>query len=268
MSVSLPARIYEGVVLHRRFRPRQHEFRYRVFSLYLDVDALPDIAAKLRLFSIGKFHWLSITPRDFGAQADEDLGTAMRRRLLEVGVHIDGPIRMLAYPRMFGYAFNPLTVFYCFDEVGTLRAVLYQVRNTFGESHAYLAPTPDEQSRGSHQTKKIFHVSPFIDMGMQYHFALTAPAETLHCAITVNDDEGPLLHTSFKARARAMNDAALAKCLARYPAMTFGVIAAIHWQALRLLLKGVRLKPGQPAPTRPITLINEHGRFDARADLE
>jgi hypothetical protein len=165
---------------------------------------------------------------------------------------------LLCYPRLLGYGFNPLSVYFCHDAGGRLTLVLYEVRNTFGDSHCYpiAVGAGDESPAGLRQHHdKTFHVSPFIGMAMRYHFRVAPPADTVKLRILETDASGPVLAATFCGRRRALTTAALLWSLAAVPLVTFKVMAAIHWQALRLWLKGVPLVPRPSAA--------DHGR---RAD--
>jgi uncharacterized protein len=150
------------------------------------------------------------------------------------------------YPRLFGYTFNPLSVYFCYRAGGELALVLYEVRNTFGEIHAYVLPVqPGEISEAGirQQQDKLFYVSPFIEMAMRYHFRVLPPGERVKLRILETDREGPLLAATFSGRRRALTTAALLGSLFSLPLVTMKIVAAIHWQALRLWLKGARLVP-------------------------
>ena len=163
---------------------------------------------------------------------------------------------MLFYPRMLGYAFNPLTVYYCHDLDGALAAMIYEVRNTFGERHAYVIPVEYSGDQIEQSAQKRFHVSPFIDMDMCYRFRLSRPGDEIRLRIETSDEEGPLLNAAFFGTAHALSDAKLLSLFFRYPLMTIKVILGIHWEALKLLAKGLRLRAGAPTPAKPFTVVS------------
>lgn len=258
--------LYIGRVMHERFRPCRHRFAYRVFSLYLDVDRLSQLSARLRLFSRGRFNLFSFHERDHGPRDGSALRPWVERHLALYGISLDGgAIRLLCFPRILGYVFNPLSVYFCHGPAGDLRAVLYEVRNTFGQSHSYLVAVPEGHEEGMPLTqtaRKVFHVSPFLDLSGEYRFRLRAPDETLSLVIRESDGAGDLLLATHAAKRRPLTDAALLVAFLRHPLMTLKVIAAIHWEALRLWRKGARFHRLPPEPSTPVSL----GRSISEAD--
>jgi DUF1365 family protein len=255
---SLPASsgLYLGQVGHSRTRPAKHSLRYGVFMLLLDLDEAPTIAKALRWFSLGRFNLTSFYPRDYGDGSAEPLRAQVERRLDEAGLGIDGgPIRLLCLPRVLGYVFNPISVYFCHRLDGVLHAILYEVSSTFGERHSYLIPaepSPDGDIRQS--VEKRLHVSPFMDMDLRYAFRVTPPGTRVRIAIDVSDGEGTILHASFVGARRDLTDAQVLRAWATHPLLTLKVIAAIHWEAVKIVLKGVRLRSGTPAPPYPVTV--------------
>lgn len=160
------------------------------------------------------------------------------------GVEPDGgPIRLLTMPRLFGYVFNPLSVYFCYRKSGELQAILYEVANTFGERHDYFFPVEGAGDRLHHACPKQFYVSPFMEMALSYTFRVRPPDDEVMVAIVASDEDGPVLTAAVTGRRQTLTDQALLKALVVYPLLTLKVVAAIHWEALRLWLKGVRLQP-------------------------
>lgn len=256
------AALYHGTVLHRRLRPRRHVLRYRVFWMMLDLDLMGEVEAGSRLFAHNRPAVLSFHDSDHGDGSGRPLRPQIEAHLAAAGVDADGgPIRVLCYPRLFGYVFNPLTVYLCHRRDQTLAAIVYEVANTFGERHSYVLPVvsapgapPGEVIRQS--IGKCFHVSPFIGMDARYHFRVQPPGERVAVAITETDAHGAFLHASFTGRFEAFSDRALAKALLRYPLMTLKVIAGIHWEALKLWGKGVPVHRRPAAPVGPVTVAS------------
>lgn len=245
--------LYFGRVTHRRLKPVGHRLSYRVFSMLVDLDAIG--AAQLRLFSKNRFNLFSLHERDFASGRGQGLAAEIRALMRDNGVDASGPLKLLFYPRILGFAFNPLAVFYCADARGAPSAMLYEVRNTFGEKHSYLIPVEHGGRLVRQEADKQFYVSPFIEMAQRYHFRLTPPGEDIAVAIRLTDLEGPLLDASFTGVRRPLDDATLAKAFFLYPLMTLKVVVAIHWEALKLFLKGVRYVPQAEHHTGCVTVV-------------
>jgi DUF1365 family protein len=254
--VSANSALYVGKVYHARRRPRRHALSYRVYMLLLDLDELETLDQRLKLFSLGGFNLTGMRERDHGDGSPTPLRAQVEGRLDAAGLSIDGgPIRLLCLPRVLGYVFNPLSVYFCHGRDGILRAILYEVSSTFGERHSYLIPAePDARGVVRQSALKRLHVSPFMDMGLTYAFSIAPPGETLCVAIEASDAEGPLLTASFSAARRPLTDRALMAAWIAHPLVTLKVIAAIHWEAVKLLAKGIRLRSGPPAPADAVSL--------------
>ncbi|MBB5519683.1 DUF1365 domain-containing protein [Amphiplicatus metriothermophilus] len=257
--------LYVGRVAHRRLKPVRHRFSYRVFSMLADLDRLDGLAARLTCFSRNGFNLFSFHDADFGPPGTGPVAARVRAALAARGIDAQGRLLLLFYPRILGYAFNPLAVYYCHDRAGALSAVLYEVRNTFGGKHGYLIPVDGDAPVIRQAADKVFHVSPFMAMDMRYAFRLTRPGEELAVVIRQSDAEGAVLHAAFSARRRALTDRTLLQAFFAYPLMTVKVIAGIHWEALRLLAKGLRLRKGAPDPAEPVTLVREQAPTDKAA---
>lgn len=247
--------LYVGEVMHCRKRPVRHRFVYRVFSLLLDLDEMPQVAARLRWFSHNRFNLFSFHDRDHGSRDGAALRPWVERQLARHGIALaGGKIYLHCFPRMLGYVFNPISVYWCYAADGTLRAMLYEVKNTFGEQHAYVLPVAPGHPAAApirQSAAKQFHVSPFIDMNAVYRFRVVEPEERLSILIRESVTEGELLIATHTARRRVLSDGALLRAFAAFPLLTLRVVTAIHWQALRLWLKGVRLYRHPGTAKRP-----------------
>ncbi|MGJ7041489.1 DUF1365 family protein [Shinella sp. BE166] len=244
--------LYPGKVMHQRLKPFGHRFSYSVFALLVDVDRLGELGRLSRLLAVNRPGLLSFRESDHVEADGETLRGFADRLLAQAGVEVPAArILLLAYPRMFGYVFNPISTYFAYDAAGELLAIIYAVRNTFGERHSYVAPVlPGEASpAGIRQTRtKIFHVSPFIEMGMRYHFRILPPGKTVRLRIHETAGSEPLLAATFNGDAMALTGPNLARYLLRFPFMTLKVMAGIHWEALKLWLKGARFHASPPPP--------------------
>jgi hypothetical protein len=247
------ATLYHGAVAHRRLRPVGHAFSYRVFSMLIDVDRIGEAEAGARWFSRNRFNLFSFHDADHAFSGEATVSAGVRATLRAHGYSADGRILLLCYPRILGFVFNPLSIFYCHDARGRLEAVLYEVRNTFGGRHSYLIPVEEGAGVIRQSADKKLHVSPFMDMDHVYDFRLTRPGDKLSVFIHQTDADGPIFNASFAGSAEPMTGGALLRAFFNYPLMTLKVIAAIHFEAGRLFLKGMRLKGRVADPAEPVS---------------
>lgn len=258
--------LYAGAVVHKRLRPRRHRLRYRVFSLLLDLDELPALDRRLRLFGHNRRAPIRFNDTDHGDGRTAGLRGWVEGNLRRAGIEPDGGnIRVLCYPRIFGFVFNPLTVFYCHDAGGALVAVLYEVNNTHSERHTYvIAVDRDETELVRQSCPKAMFVSPFVEMDCTYHFRLRIPGEKAVVSISEHDRTGPLLAAAFSGRRRPLTDRTLLWALLAYPLMTFKVITAIHLEAVRLWMKGIPVHAHRPATKRTSpSVVRATAHFDS-----
>jgi DUF1365 family protein len=253
--------IYRGVVTHRRLRPRPHALRYRMFQLLVDLDEAPK--ARSRLFGYDRPALLEFRERDHGDGSETPLKAQVRRRLSAAGLAADGAVRVLCMPRVLGYVFNPLSIYFCHRADEGLAAIVYEVNNTFGERHSYVLPVRPGP-RVEQSCSKRLHVSPFMDMGLVYDFTVEPPDEDVAIGIHVRDADGLLLTAGFTGERRAFTDAELLKAWLAHPLLTLGVIAAIHWEAVRLWAKGMKYRPRpKTAPQPNLSSANGLNRSEA-----
>ena len=238
---SLRSALFAGHVVHQRTRPKRHRLRYSVFYLALDLEEAPIVGRTLQLFSVNRFNIFSFHDSDHGDRSGRPLLDQIRAKLRVAELDAEGAIVLLTMPRMLGYAFNPLSLYFCYRKDEALAAILYEVNNTFGQRHTYLIPAlPDADGLVRQESAKSLYVSPFLDTDMSYAFAVAPPNKRVAISIIARDAEGPVLIARLLADRIPLADRTLLRALLAYPFLTLKVVAAIHWEALRLWLKGVR----------------------------
>lgn len=232
--------IYEGSVVHERLRPKRHRLKYQVFSLLLDLDELTTLDKKFQLFGYNRWSPISFYDKDHGETNNTQLRPWAEARMREAEIESDGgAIRVLCTPRIFGYAFNPITTFFCYRKDGQLAAILYEVCNTFKERHTYTIPVIKASRPVIRQScQKRMYVSPFIEMDMTYHFRIIPPAAKVNIVIREEDKDGLVLAASHTGSRSTLTNRALMSCLLRFPLLTLKVIVGIHWEACKLVAKG------------------------------
>ena len=249
--------LYAGSVFHRRFRPRGHSLKHSLFQLLLDLDELPALDCRLTLFSLDRFNLFSFRPADHG-DGSGDLRGWVQAEAGKAGVDVSGgAIRMLTIPRILGHAFNPISVYFCHDRSGALAVLIYQVNNTFGERHSYVIAVDDPDAPVVRQAcEKRFHVSPFMDLDMTYHFAVQPPGAAVAVRVDASDADGPKIATAFTGRRRELTDGALLRAFVGQPLMTLKVVVGIAWGALRLWTKGIAYRPKPTPPSEATTVVD------------
>lgn len=264
------ARLCVGKVMHQRLKPFGHRFEYSVFSLLIDLDRIAEAAKQSKLFSLNRFNLAAFYELDHIDPRISEPAKGIRAyvdRLFEnAGAARPHRVELLAYPRILGHAFNPITLYYGYAKDDKLAAMIYEVRNTFGERHTYVCPVEQGElnESGLRQTRrKLLHVSPFIGMHARYDFRLHPPSEQLQFRILESDAEGPLLAATFSGRLERLSSLNLLKSCLKVPFLGLKVVGGIHFEALRLWLKGAvfhRSPPPPPAASyeeRPIGMPGE-----------
>lgn len=256
--------VYIGEVVHKRLRPTPHALAYRVFSVDVDVDRLDELDRQCRWFSYNRRNWISLYDKDFGAGDGRSLAQHARHTFASAGFETRAAeIRLLAYPRLLGYAFNPLSVFFLFAATGELAAVAYEVSNTFGERRVYVLAAGSQTNGVYAQTcRKELFVSPFAPRQGRYLFRLAPQAETMAVGVAYSDPTGPLIKTHFRGHRAPFNDATLRALMIRMPLMTFKVITAIHYEALKLFMKRVPLVSGHRSAAYSASYVRQPARTE------
>ena len=253
------AGLYIGTLRHRRFRPRKHEFAYRLFMAFLDIDRIPELMAQTPWTSYNRFNWASFEERDHLGDPQLSLRERVEQDARAHGIPLPaGPIFLLTHLRYLGYYFNPISFYFCYDRSGRLDTVLAEVCSTFGENRNYWLSSQNRQPSANalrYRCPKTMHVSPFMDMNLDYDFVLTEPGDQFvaHMNTIANrpdQSSQPLFDATLTLERQPWTSRTLRGMLLRHPWMSAKVIVAIHWQALRLYLKKVPVFT-HPARVRP-----------------
>ena len=232
--------IYNGTVIHKRFKPKIHFFKYKVFSLLLDLSDLNRLDKDINFFSYNTFNLISFFDKDHGERDGSSLFEWVKKSLAENNINSENiKIKLLCYPRIFGYVFNPLSVFFVYDNQENLISILYEVKNTFGEQHTYIFKV-ENNNLLQHNCSKKFHVSPFIKMNCNYFFRILKPAEKISVIIDQYQLDEKILFASQEGRRVDFNSKELLKSYIKHPLMTLKIISAIHFEAFKLWVKGIR----------------------------
>ena len=234
--------IYNGTVIHKRFKPKEHYFKYKVFSLLINLSEFKELDKKISFFSLNRFNLISFYERDHGARDGSSLANWVKQNLKANNIITDNiKIKLLCYPRIFGYVFNPLSIFFIYDKDERLISILYEVKNTFEEQHTYVFKVENENKLIQNNCSKKFHVSPFIKMDCNYFFRVLNPAEKLSVIIDQYDKEGKILFASQDGIRSDLTSLNLMNSYLKHPLMTFKIISAIHFEAFKLWVKGIKL---------------------------
>ena len=233
--------IYNGTVIHKRFKPQEHYFKYKVFSLLIDLTELEELDKKISFFSLNRFNLVSFYERDHGERDGSSLADWVKQNLKINNITVENiKIKLLCYPRILGYVFNPLSVFFIYDKDERLISILYEVKNTFGEQHTYVFKVQNENKLIQNNCSKKFHVSPFIEMDCNYFFRVLNPAEKLSIIINQYDKEGKILFASQDGIRSDLTTKNLMNSYLKHPLMTLKIISAIHFEAFKLWIKGIK----------------------------
>ena len=229
--------IYNGLVTHNRFKPVKHELKYKTFSLFIDLDELELLDTKISIFSFNKFNVFSFYNKDHGARDGRSLKNWVISNLKKFNIYQNvNKVKLLCYPRIFGFVFNPLSIFYCYEN-NELKAVFYEVKNTFNEQHTYIFKNKGKD-KIEQTCKKKFYVSPFMDMETWYDFKLIRPDKKLFVSIKQTDRKGLVLTAVQTGERKEFSFKQLIINFFQYPLMTVKIISAIHFEAFLLWKKG------------------------------
>ena len=233
--------IYNGNVIHKRFKPKKHFFKYKVFSLFLDLSELKELHNNLNFFSLNKFNLISFYEKDHGERDGSSILDWVKNNLRSNNISTDNiKVKLLCYPRILGYVFNPLSIFFVYDNDENLIYILYEVKNTFGEQHTYVFKIEGENKLIQNNCSKKFHVSPFIEMDCNYFFKILNPGDKLSVIIDQYDQEGKILFASQDGTRSDLTNKNLMNSYLKHPLMTFKIISAIHFEAFKLWIKGIK----------------------------
>lgn len=255
-AIAPSSALYVGEVVHQRSRTFAHRLRYRLWMMLADLEELDGLQSRLRLLRRGRFGLISFRAADHGDRSGHPLRAQVEGHLAEAGIDIaGGPIRLLTMPRILGYGFNPISVFFCHTPDGALAALLYEVTNTFHERHSYLVAVPAEQTGAVRQTvdKQLF-VSPFMDRDLTYDFTVRPPGEAVSVVVAVRRGDTLILTASFSGRRRTLTDGQLLRAFMTHPLLTWKVTWGIHWEAAKMMLKGARYRHRDAPPKQPVTV--------------
>ena len=233
--------IYNGQVIHKRFKPKVHYFKYKVFSLLIDLSELEILDRKVNFFSYNKFNLISFYEKDHGDRDGSSLTSWVKKNLEKNDIQTKQiKIKILCYPRIFGFVFNPLSVFYVYNSEDQLISILYEVKNTFNEQHTYIFKVTKDSNLIQNNCTKKFHVSPFIKMNCNYFFRLLKPGNKISVIIDQYDSKDKILYASQDGIRSDFNTKYLIKSYLNHPIMTFKIILAIHYEAFKLWAKGIK----------------------------
>lgn len=236
--------VYVGSVMHQRFSPKRHFLKYNMFSILIDLDELEIVDRRLWFFSIDKFNIISLNHKDYG-----DGSKNLKKNILEKVENYNkssrvNKVHLLTMPRIFGYVFNPLNVYFCYDHNNLLCDILYEVSNTFGEKHDYVFHIASSEGRSyTHSCEKSFYVSPFLEMDLRYKFRIRAPDQSYSILIDVFKENSLILRAHQRLKYYELTDLRLIKLIFLLPFMTLKIIIGIHFEAFLLWIKGVALVP-------------------------
>ncbi len=257
--------LYFGKVMHARLKPSVHRFSYNIFSLVIDLDKLNQAGKPSRIFSVNRSGITSFHEKDHGLRDGSSLRKHINTLLQEGDMEAPKKILLWCNPRVFGYTFNPLSIYFCYDENEEIIALVYQVNNTFGQTHSYVAKVANDEELSPairNSANKCFYVSPFLDMNMRYDFRIQPPDEKLRIRILEHDKNGPILSATFAGDRQPLTTSNLLRGIFKTIGLTWKITAGIHYEAVFLWLKGIKLR-ARPTPPQKASYISDDKKIIA-----
>jgi DUF1365 family protein len=252
--------LYVGHVAHHRLSPKRHALRHRVYWLLLDLDELPELAARLRLFSHNGANLISLQDRDHGDRSGTPLREQAFGHLSAAGLDVAGvSVRLLCMPRVAGYDFNPLSVYYCSDASGRSIAMIYEVNNTYGGRHTYVIPISGHRAQLGKTVRqscnKEFYVSPFMDLDVTYRFQADLPGNDVSLSVEARKNDRTVINTSLHGQRRDLTDFNILRLTVTHPVLPAKVTGAIYWHALKLWWRGFAVNQTAPSTANTVTIV-------------
>ncbi len=249
-----PLTLLTGETTHKRFVPFEQRFRYKLFMIDIDIDRLDDAHQVSPFFSVNRPGVFSFSEKDHGSRGACSLREWADAKFREAGVELaGGAVRLTTFPRHLFYKFAPISLWFGYDADGDVKGVIYEVNNTFGETHCYVAATASD-SVSLHEADKVFHVSPFFDISGQYRFTLRPPEKGVNLIVDSVGSETRTHMATIQTRRMPATSANLLKTAVSRPLSSIGVTLGIHWEALKLWLKGAKYHSKPTPPSREATV--------------
>ena len=260
--------IYVGDVVHQRLVPKRHRLRHCVYWLLADLDELSELDDRLRFFSYNRLNLMSVYDQDHGDGSQRPLSVQMRTHVAAAGIAAPEQlsIRLLCMPRVGGYDFNPLSVYFCIDRDDSIRAMIYEVNNTFGGRHTYVISAGSVDRGDAAETEegavtlrqscdKRFYVSPFLEMDMAYRFCTRLPGETVQLSVQGRRCGQAIINTALFGRRKSLSDGNITRLALTHPMVPIKVVGAIHWHALKMWSHGFEFAEEPAEPTPSVTIV-------------
>lgn len=254
-SLNAPIYLCKGKTAHTRFHPKRHSFNYGVTLVDIDVDRIDEADKQAQFFSVDSPNFVSINTRQRGSCGRTSLSDWAHQTFKDAGLDTKGhAVRLITFPRTEFFSFSPLSIWIALDHNDCISGLIYEVNNTFGERHSYVANA--EKLGLTHEASKQFHVSPFFDVSGKYRFTMSHSADGIDLLIENIEDNARLHTAALHLKRKPVTNLSLMKFVLTSPLSGVGVMAAIHWEALRLFIKGMKYRPKPPVPKEVLTLTS------------